>query len=132
MLPRRQPLESRHALGHVVVGLLVDGVDRHLGCPKQAGIVERVDLDDDGRQARRARHDVRAAFGAEFPRHRAFQVGAGELLRRSPVYLKPAIGIASHMLVEPPEWIENATRYGNKSRRSRRPMRLNSRNSSTP
>src|SRR5712671_1649449 len=37
---RRQPLEGPHAVGYVMEGLAVDGVDRHLRS-KQARIVER-------------------------------------------------------------------------------------------
>src|SRR5260370_14845492 len=102
-LSLRQPFERRHALGHMVIGLLVDGVDRDLGAAEQAGIVERADLQNHGGQTRRPCDDMGAAFGAEFPCHRALQVAAFELLGSFLVYLKPAIGISTNRLVEPPE-----------------------------
>src|SRR6188768_4361953 len=43
-LALRQSLEARHALGNMVEGLLVDGVDRHLRAAEQPGIVERADF----------------------------------------------------------------------------------------
>jgi hypothetical protein len=56
--------------------LLLDGVDRHLRTTKQAGIVERADFQNDGRHDCGPRKQMRAAFGAEFPRH-----GFSRLLR---------------------------------------------------
>src|SRR6202142_4509523 len=82
-LHRWQPLEGRHARGDLVKGLLVDGVDRHLRAAEKGGIVERADFQDQSRQALRARDEMGAAFGAEFPRHGAFKVAALELLRHS-------------------------------------------------
>ena len=46
-LPLRQPLKGRHALRYVVVGLLVDGVDRNLWAVEQGWIVEGAHLEDD-------------------------------------------------------------------------------------
>src|SRR5258707_6355250 len=63
-----QPLEARQALGDLVESLFVDGVDRHLRAAEQAGIVERADLQDHGRQNRRPRPPIRAAFGAKVTR----------------------------------------------------------------
>ena len=54
VLPTGQPLKTRHAVGDVVVGLFIHGVDRHLRAAEQAGIVERADLDHDGWQSRGA------------------------------------------------------------------------------
>ena len=42
-------------------GLLVDGEDGHARSAKQAWIVQRADLEDDGRQARAAGDKMRAA-----------------------------------------------------------------------
>src|SRR3954462_13147182 len=35
----RQPLKARHALGHVMIRLLVDGEDRHVRAVEQGGII---------------------------------------------------------------------------------------------
>src|SRR3954451_16304874 len=81
--PLRQPLEIRHAFRDVMERLSVDGEDRHLRAAVKRGIVQRADLQDRGGQARPPCGDMGAAFGAEFPRHRAFKVAAGKLLRRA-------------------------------------------------
>src|SRR5689334_25232976 len=47
-LPLRQALEGGEAVGDLVEGLLVAGVDGHLRRAEQGRVVERADLDDDG------------------------------------------------------------------------------------
>src|SRR5271156_5324945 len=81
-LSRRQSLERRQAVGDLMKSLLIDRVDRHLRAAEQAWIVERAHFQDRGRQARPPREETRAAFGAEFPRHGAFEIAAGKLLGR--------------------------------------------------
>src|SRR3984957_13592412 len=75
--------------------LLVDGVDRHLRSAKKAWIVERADFQDDGGEARAARDQMRTAFGAKFPRHRAIKIAARKLLGRRRSVTK-AIGRHEH------------------------------------
>src|SRR4029077_20190841 len=82
-LSLRQPLEGRQAVGNLMERLLVDRVDRHLRAAEQAGIIWLADLQDHGVQARPPRQDVRAAFGAKFPRHRVVEIAALELLGRA-------------------------------------------------
>ena len=82
-LPFRQPLETRHAFRNGVKRLLVDGVDRHLRGAEQRGIVEGADFQHHCRQPRPPRQQVRAALGAEFARHRVFQIAAFERPWRS-------------------------------------------------
>ena len=72
--------------GIMMESLLVDGVDRHLRAAEQAGIVERADFQDHGRQAGPPCDQMGAAFGAEFPRHRAFKIAARELSLAFPWY----------------------------------------------
>src|SRR5579872_3390279 len=79
-LSLRQPLERRHTLGQLMEGLLVTGVDRQRRRAIQLWIIERPDLDDDGRKTLWTRRHVGAAVGAELPRHRARQIAALELL----------------------------------------------------
>jgi hypothetical protein len=74
MLPFRQPLKTRHALGDLMEGLLVDGVDRHLRATEQTGIVERADFQDDGGRNAWPGDYMGAAFGAEFTRDRLFKI----------------------------------------------------------
>src|SRR5581483_6182606 len=80
---RRQPLEARQAVRDMMESLFVDREDRHLRRAVEARIVERADFQDDGVQARPTGDQMGAAFGAEFPRHRAVEVAARELLGRS-------------------------------------------------
>src|SRR4029077_17610856 len=75
--------------------LLVDGIDRHLRPGKKAWIVERSDFQDHGVETRAAREQMRAAFGAKFPRHRTFTVAAGKLLGR-PRGVTEAVGRHEH------------------------------------
>src|SRR4029077_16506473 len=75
--------------------LLVDGVDRHLRPAKKAWIVERADFQDDGGETRATREQMRAAFGAKFPCHRAFKIAAAKLLGR-PGGVMEAIGRHEH------------------------------------
>src|ERR1700686_3031264 len=75
--------------------LLVDGVDRHLRPAKKAWIVERADFQDHGGQTGPARDQMGAAFGAKFPRHRAFKIAAHKLLGR-PRGVTEAIGRHEH------------------------------------
>src|ERR1700676_3628112 len=82
-LPLRQSLKIRQAFRDLMKSLLVDGEDRHLRAAIETGIVECADFQDYRGQARPPRGEMRAAFGAEFPRHRAFQIGALELPGRS-------------------------------------------------
>ena len=68
--------KARHALGDMVEGLLVDRVDRHLRCAIRAGL-SSVPTFTTTTGHSRPRHHMGAAFGAEFPRHRLFQVACG-------------------------------------------------------
>ena len=63
-------------------GLPVDGVDRHLRAAKETWIVERAGLQNYGGKTRSPSGQMRAAIGAEFPRHGAFKIAARELLWR--------------------------------------------------
>src|SRR5262249_21931270 len=84
-------------LGNVMEALLVDGEDHHLGSAEHARIVERADLDQRRTgQARSARRYVRAAVGAEFPRHRIGEIAATELLRRAFCPREARVGHAHH------------------------------------
>src|SRR5208282_394148 len=71
--------------------LLVDGVNRHLRVAKKTWIVERADFQNHGAQARPPRRQVRAAFGAEFPRDGAFKIAACKLPWR-PLGVMEAVG----------------------------------------
>lgn len=64
-------------------GLLVDGVDRHLGPAKQAGVIECSDFYYDNRQPLWTRDEMRAAGGAELARYRVLDIGAGKLPGRA-------------------------------------------------
>src|ERR1700731_4882910 len=75
--------------------LLVDGVDRHLRAAKKAWIVKRADFQDHGGEPRAARDQMRAAFGAKFPRHSAFEIAARKLPGR-PRGVMEAIGRHEH------------------------------------
>src|SRR4029450_8197153 len=78
----RHALERRHALRHVVEGLLVDRPDHHLRRAEELRVVERSDLyPPRRREAGRARRDVGPALGAELARRGRFEVGAAERLR---------------------------------------------------
>src|SRR5580692_4305672 len=94
-LPFRQSLEGWQAVRDVMESLLVDGVDRHLRPAKKAWIVERADFQDHGVETRAAREQMRAAFGAKFPRHGAFEIAARKLPGR-PRGVTEAIGRHEH------------------------------------
>jgi len=66
-----------------MVGLLVDSINRHLRTAKQAWIVERPDLNNNGGKSLRQGRDVSAAFSAKLARDRPFEISSRELLRRT-------------------------------------------------
>src|SRR5438132_5073039 len=82
LLALLQPFEGGQAFGNLVKVLLVDGVDRHLWAAKKSRVVECADFQDHGRQAGPPGQDMRAAFGAEFPRHGALKIAACKLFGR--------------------------------------------------
>src|SRR5262245_31296480 len=62
-------------------GLLVDGIDRHLGRAEQARIIKRADLQDYKRKVWWSRCQMGPAFATKLTRHRIFEIGAREFAR---------------------------------------------------
>jgi hypothetical protein len=65
-------------LWNLVKALLVHGIDRQIW-PEQTWIVERANLDDDGRESWGTRYDMGAALGAELASDRPLEIAADKL-----------------------------------------------------